>query len=365
MRITFALPELSNLAGGLRVVAQYTRHLLDQGHSVSFAVRRPRYTPSRKRQILNIMGLGRPTPPLEAERGHFAGIDVPVIHLDESRWVRSQDIPDADAIISTWWTTAEWANRLPPSKGRHIHFIQDYEDFYPEFSKRVRAVYRQRNHKIVVAPWLHKKILSEFGHDSRVVMNGVDMGHFGAPKRDRRELPTVGFMYARHPRKNCGMALQIIRLLRNARPDLHFRAFGVDELPAHSPDCISFERNPTQDRIAQIYRSCDLWLFVSRSEGFGLPLLEAMASRTPVVATPAGAAPDLIDGGNGVIASFDAEAFAQSALDFLSRTPEAWKAASEAAFQTAQGRDLPQAAQNFEAAVLACLQQDRPLSQAG
>ena len=365
MRITFALPELSNLSGGLRVVAQYTRHLLDQGHEISFVVRRPRHAPGWKRRLLNLAGLGRPTPPLDPERGHFQGIDVPVIHLDEARRVQPRDVPDADVIISTWWTTAEWADRLPASKGRHIHFIQDYEDFYPEFSKRVRAVYRQGNHKIVVAPWLQGKILAEFGQNSQVVMNGVEMAHFGAPERDLREPPRVGFMYAQHPRKNCGMAFQVIRLLRDARPDLRFAAFGVNELPAQSPDCISFDLNPAQDRIAQIYRSCDLWLFVSRSEGFGLPILEAMASRTPVIATPAGAAPDLIDGRNGAMASFDAGEFARSVLDFLDRTPDAWKAASEAAFQTAQGRDLPQAARDFEAAVLACLQQDHPLSHAG
>ena len=64
MRITFALPDVANLSGGLRVVSQYTRHLLQQGHQVSFAVRRPRYAPSRKRKLLNLTGLGRPTPPL-------------------------------------------------------------------------------------------------------------------------------------------------------------------------------------------------------------------------------------------------------------------------------------------------------------
>ena len=90
MRITFALPELSNLSGGLRVVAQYTRHLLDQGHEISFVVRRPRHAPGWKRRLLNLAGLGRPTPPLDPERGHFQGIDVPVIHLDEARRVRTE-----------------------------------------------------------------------------------------------------------------------------------------------------------------------------------------------------------------------------------------------------------------------------------
>lgn len=366
MRITFALPDVANLSGGLRVVSQYTRHLLQQGHQVSFAVRRPRYAPSRKRKLLNLTGLGRPTPPLGLSRGHFTGIDVPIIHLDEAKQVRAKDLPDADVIISTWWTTAEWADRLPPSKGRHIHFIQDYEDFYPEYSKRVRAVYQQKNHKIVVAPWLNRKLLAEFGQVSQVVMNGVSIDHFRAPERSRGQPPMIGFMYAQHPRKNCVLAIQTIRQLHDLRPDLRFIAFGTDQLPDYSPRCIAYERLPDQTRIPEIYRSCDLWLFVTRSEGFGLPILEAMASRTPVIATPAGAAPDLIDGRNGVLSSLDAGEFTKSVLDFLDRSPEEWQAASQAAFRTAQSRELAQAAQDFERAVLNCLHRDRaPVPAAG
>ena len=176
----------------------------------------------------------------------------------------------------------------------------------------------------------------------------------------------IGFMYAQHPRKNCVLAIQTIRQLHDLRPDLRFIAFGTDQLPDYSPRCIAYERLPDQTRIPEIYRSCDLWLFVTRSEGFGLPILEAMASRTPVIATPAGAAPDLIDGRNGVLSSLDAGEFTKSVLDFLDRSPEEWQAASRAAFRTAQSRELAQAAQDFERAVLNCLHRDRaPVPAAG
>lgn len=351
MRITFALPDLSNLSGGLRVVAQYTRHLLDQGHSVSFAVRRPSYAPSWKRQVLNMIGLGRPTPLLGSERGHFTGIDVPVIHLDEAKRVRSQDILDADAIISTWWTTAEWADRLPPSKGRHIHFIQGYEDFYPKFSKRVRAVYQQNNSKIVVASWLKEKLLAEFGQPSRIVMNGVDIAHFTAPPRLRNRTQRIGFIYATFADKNSQMAIEVAKRVRRLRSDIDFVAFGISPRPDDLPDFISYERSPDQDRIPYIYGSCDLWLFVTRSEGFGLPILEAMACRTPVIATPAGAAPDLINGRNGFMSSLDPEEFTEAVLEFLSLPSGHWTDFSEAAHQTARCRSLTHAAQEFEAAV--------------
>lgn len=359
MRITFALPEISGLSGGLRVVAQYTRHLLDQGHEVSFAVRRPNHVPGPKRRLLNLLGLGRPTLPLDRQGGHFEGIDVPVFHLDEAKPVRAASLPDADAIISTFWATAEWADRLPPSKGRHIHFIQGYEDFNPDFSKRVRAVYRQKNDKIVVASWLKDKLLAEFGHDSLIVMNGVDIDHFGASPRSRNPSARIGFIYATLPDKNSKMAIEVAKRLRGLRPSIEFMSFGSTPPPSNFPDFIAYECCPDQDRIPEIYRSCDLWLFVTRREGFGLPILEAMASRTPVIATPAGAAPDLIDGKNGVISSLDAAEFVQAVLDFLDCSPEMWRAASEAAFETATARDLQRASRDFESAVLTCLKRNR------
>ena len=63
---------------------------------------------------------------------------------------------------------------------------------------------------------------------------------------------------------------------------------------------------PAQDRLpGNLLSLRDAWLVGSRSEGFGLPILEAMACRTPVIATPTGAAPELIAGGGGVLTPID------------------------------------------------------------
>jgi len=63
------------------------------------------------------------------------------------------DFPDADAVIATWWETAEWVAQLSPTKGAKV-FMQGHEVFLGLPLDRVTATYHVPIHKIVVADWL-------------------------------------------------------------------------------------------------------------------------------------------------------------------------------------------------------------------
>lgn len=359
MRINFALPGLGGLAGGMRVAAQHACYLHDRGHQVSLIVRRPDLR-SWRGHWLSRLGLKPGFPPLSDLRGHFKDLDVPIVHLNEDRPLRAADVPDADVIVSTWWTTTEWTASLPSSKGRHVHLIQDYEDFVPSLSSRISAIYDQDTTKIVVAGWIRDRLRERHGKDSLVVSNGVDANQFRADGRKRGEPARIGFLYNGHPRKNVGLAIAALNRARQQAPDLRGLAFGVKQRPADLPAWIEYEQKPTQDRIAQLYASCDLWLFSSQSEGFGLPLLEAMASGTPVLATCAGAAPDLVDGQNGWLSDADPKAYADKILAFLDLSEDAWQAASQAARHTAERHDLVHSGRAFETALLSLVSRGNP-----
>jgi len=58
-------------------------------------------------------------------------------------------------------------------------------------------------------------------------------------------------------------------------------------------DAVSFIGNVPDDKLAELYRSASALLFVSLFEGFGLPIVEAMASGTPVITSSVASMPEI------------------------------------------------------------------------
>src|SRR5262249_28234460 len=137
-------------------------------------------------------------------------------------------------------------------------------------------------------------------------------------------------------------------------PSLKLVAFGSSainqalQLPADT----NYVRRPPQDRIRDIYASADAWIVASRSEGFGLPILEAMACRTPVIATPTGAAPQLVAEGGGMLVKIESPEDLARAIEGVAAMDETvWRAMSDAAYATATRYPWDDATDLFEAAL--------------
>jgi glycosyltransferase involved in cell wall biosynthesis len=98
-----------------------------------------------------------------------------------------------------------------------------------------------------------------------------------------------------------------------------------------------YTENPPQDTIRDLYAQCDLWLCSSRSEGFFLPALEAMACRCPVVSTRVGFPMDSVeDGNNGYLVEVDDHAgLADRMLRVLNLSDADWRKMSQCAYVTA------------------------------
>jgi len=351
MRITFVQPRL-DLSGGARVIALYSQALTKRGHQVCVVAGRP--APERLGSKMKRWLRGEFQPRLPP--GSHRGTDVDIRVLESPRPIMDSDVPDADVVIATWWETAEWVGRLQPRKGAKVYFIQHHEVFDYLPVARARATYRLPMHKIVIAGWLKDVMAAEYGdHTVDLVSNSVDRSQFFAPPRSKQARPTVGFLYSAAPFKGLDITLGAVDLLMKRLPELRIISFGLRnpsrQLPL--PRGAEFHRSPPQDAIRELYSRCDLWITASRSEGFNLPALEAMACRTPIVATRAGWPAEAVrTGSNGVLVDVDDVAGIASGAEWiLTRGPEEWRSLSDGAYATSQVGSWEESAVAFEAAL--------------
>ena len=313
MKITFVMASGFSLAGGDRVVATYAQQLQQRGHEV-LVISPPRGKPTLQSQLRSLLkGKGWITPS-QHEPSHFDNLDATCQLLDRWRPVTDADVPDADVVIATWWETAEWVSNLSASKGEKVYFIQHYEAFDYLPKERVDATWTLPLHKIVISKWLLELAQERFG-DSLVshVPNSVDMDLFHAPPRNKQSAPTVGMLYSEAYWKGCDVSLKAFALAAQQLPNLQLASFGEVPAAANFPANTNYRQHPAQDSIKDVYAKCDVWLCGSRSEGFHLPPLEAMACRCPVVSTAVGGPLDIIENGsNGYLVSIeDATALAE------------------------------------------------------
>jgi glycosyltransferase involved in cell wall biosynthesis len=335
MKITFILP-FATLSGGTRVVATYARLLHERGHDIyviSRAYTSPRGLKPFVRSLLGRQTDKKPTPTSLLD---FLGSKHRILKDDRS--LEANDVPDADVIVATWWTTAEGVAALPSSKGRAFYLLQGYEVFPYLPIEQVIATYHLPLTKIAVSSYIRREIENNHGIENiHVVQNAVDLGHFNAPIRDKNANFTLGFLYTTTPCKNIALAIEAVSLAKACLPSLQVKVFGAGppEASLPLPSWVEYHVAPSQKKIPSIYAACDVWLFTSEKEGFGLPILESMACRTPVLATRAGAAPDLIDGTNGILLPASAEAFADEIMRFAKMSNSEWQGFSTAAYKTA------------------------------
>ncbi len=353
MKITFVLPQ-PGLSGGIRVIAIYADRLKRRGHDV-LVVHPPNARPSLKKRTRSVLrGQGWPRIP-HLYPSHLDGLDVPRKILDRWRPVVTQDVPDADVVIATWWETAEWVSALPSSKGAKAYFIQHYEIHDDQPIERVKQTWALPFHKIVVAQWLANVARDSYGDaDVSLVPNSVDLELFNAVERGKHSVPAVGFMHACMRWKGADLACEAIRIARESLPQLDCLSFGTQgPTPAHPvPGNTRFTRLPGSSTLRGIYAQCDAWIVASRSEGFGLPILESMACRTPVIATPTGAAPELLTKGGGILVEHESpQSIADAILRIANMSGPQWKAMSDCAYATARGYTWDDATGLFEQAL--------------
>lgn len=144
-----------------------------------------------------------------------------------------------------------------------------------------------------------------------VVSNGIDGKRFYPEPGVARD--GIGVIYGDHVSKDPETLVELLGRVRQRWPSVRRYAFGQ----ARRPACLTrseYTRMPDPDKVRRIYNHAKVWVVPSRSEGFGLPILEAMACGAAVVSTRTEGALELIrHEENGLLVNVgDVEGFMES-----------------------------------------------------
>jgi glycosyltransferase involved in cell wall biosynthesis len=146
----------------------------------------------------------------------------------------------------------------------------------------------------------------------RIVHNGVDTGIFRRldhVEKEPNSLVIVG--KTEDKKKGVHFLLKAVQLLKDdvdvkvsvvgkQGPDDGYRRKLVQELGIG--DRVAFTGHVGADELVRLYSSAEIAVTASLYEGFGLPAAEAMACGTAVIATRAGALPEIVgEHGTGIL----------------------------------------------------------------
>jgi glycosyltransferase involved in cell wall biosynthesis len=157
----------------------------------------------------------------------------------------------------------------------------------------------------------------------RIVPHGVEPRFFGEPPPLSGNLARIAnqgpFMLSvgnRKPHKNLVMGPEVLRRLPHLKWIVVGERFrGWENVPDLARKLGVTDRihvvDPQPDSVLHgLYRAAGCLFFPSRHEGFGLPVLEALAAGTRVVAGRAGATVEVLGGHGAICPVDDADCFA-------------------------------------------------------
>jgi glycosyltransferase involved in cell wall biosynthesis len=215
-----------------------------------------------------------------------------------------------------------------------IHDIS-YE-IHPEFFSRaerlrgrtlIRDGARRARVVVTVSETSRRDIIERYGvPEDRVVAihNGVSQRFLDAPPRDLGPIGdrpvTVLAVGTLQPRKNLGRLLEAVARAATRRP-IRLRVVGPDGYQADairsrladSAD-VDIAGYVSDDALLDEYRRADMLVYPSLYEGFGLPVVEAMAAGTPVITSTSGSLPEVAGDAALLIDPLDVGAIADAIL---------------------------------------------------
>jgi len=152
-----------------------------------------------------------------------------------------------------------------------------------------------------------------------------------AEARRRHRIPDGPFaltMSSLAPHKNLPFLLRLWPRVRSVHPHATLVVAGgkttaVDDLAADAgrPDGVHFTGFVPDEELVALLSGCEAFLFPSLYEGFGLPVIEAMASGAPVIASNRASIPEVGGDAATLVDPEDPDAWVESICALLGGAP--------------------------------------------
>lgn len=301
MRITFILNSIG-LSGGTKVVFEYANRLCQRGHEVFIVY--PLIPILSELKWYNLVRL------FNKLKGFIGNL----IHGNKVSWfdlkaelvrvptLSERYIPDSDIIVATWWSTAYTVAGYDDNKGEKFYLVQHYE-IWGGPKEKVDLSYKLGLKIVCVSGWLKNIIENELGGDvEAVISNAPGWEQFYPESREETTVLRILTPYRVEKWKGFSDAVSAFAMAKRKYHNLKLVAFGPRS-KGNVPSDVEYHQSPVGENLRRIYNSCDIFLFTSHCEGFGLPPMEAMACKAALVTTDVGAVNEYVIPGETALVS--------------------------------------------------------------
>lgn len=281
-----------------------------------------------ERLTTSLTPLGRqPVPTPMQALGQRVGIDIgaflktypiawpanlgDIVHLTHRSYSTLLFRKGARRVVVTVHDIIHYQHRDDPDMHIYLHKFQAQCDAWSI------KVLRRADVVLASSAYTRQALIDTVGLDPERVVTihlGVDSEHFKPqPVPDRfyeqyalrRDFDYLLHISSEEPRKNIPAILQAFAAIHSDYPQAHFLKIGRPMYPEARQQlqaqiealglqgCVTFIDHVSDADLPLFYNAARLLVFPSKAEGFGFPVLEAMASGTPVICSNATSLPEL------------------------------------------------------------------------
>lgn len=258
--------------------------------------------------------------------------------------------PALDIFFKTKLDLTHSPTHLPlPTNGKKIVTVHDlfFLDF-PEmtdkdtrkvFSRGIQSSLQQADGIVAVSRYTEQQLLEKFLLDKdkiRVIHHGINLKEWETGDRaslertrDSFALPSdfLLFVGAHEPRKNLPHLLKALRVVHDRYQKIPLILVGRKGLDSDNiqkkirelalGSWVKMVGYVDETELRHIYRLASVFVFPSLMEGFGIPLLEAMACGLPIVTSRSSALPEIAQDAAAYIDPDDPEDIATKIIHVL------------------------------------------------